>query len=371
MAVTETRANLCLTMIVRDEAAIIERCLAAAAPWIDAYAIHDTGSSDGTADIVRSFFERHGVPGRVTHGRFDDFAQARNDSLAAARDTTAAYDIDYLLLCDADMELVVEDPAFRDSLTADAYLLGQRASNLHYANVRLLRTGAPTRYVGVTHEYLDVGSAARPTLGGAWFRDHAEGSSRPIKFERDLALLERGLTAEPDDARYVFYRAQTLRDLGRYRESVAAYQHRAALGGWEEEVWYSLLQVAILRERLADSDQDVFAAYVAAFERRPGRAETLVELARHLRERGRHELAHIFATRAVQLAPTDDILFVVPACYGWRARDELSVSSYWAGSYAESAALAQTVLTDPELPPAERPRIEQNLAFARERSALH
>lgn len=301
----------------------------------------------------------------MTHGRFDDFAQARNDSLAAARDTAAAYDADYLLLCDADMELVVEDAAFRDSLSADVYLLDQRASGLHYANVRLVRVDAPARYEGVTHEYLDVGSTDRPALGGVWFRDHAEGSSRQGKFERDLALLERGLAAEPDNARYVFYRAQTLRDLGRDRQAVEAYEHRVSLGGWEEEVWYALLQVAVLCERLKDSDHEVLTAYLTAFERRPGRAETLVELARHLRERGRHELAHVFATRAVQLATTDDILFVLPSCYGWRARDELSISSYWVGRYAESAALAQTVLADPQLPPQERPRIEQNLAFAR------
>ncbi len=356
-------------MIVKDEAAIIERCLAAAAPWIDAYAIHDTGSADGTADIVRSFFERHGVPGRVTHGRFDDFAQARNDSLAAARDTAAAHDIDYLLLCDADMELVVEDPAFRDSLAAEVYLLGQRAEGLHYANVRLLRAEVPTRYVGVTHEYLDVGSAVRQGLDGVWFHDHANGSSRQGKFERDLALLEGGLATEPDNARYAFYRAQTLRDLGRHRQAVSAYQHRVDLGGWEEEVWYSLFQVAMLRERLADGDSEVCAAYLTAFEYRPQRAETLVELARYLRESGRHQLAHVFATRAVQLPPTDDILFVIPACYGWRACDELSISSYWVGSYAESAALAQSLLKDPELPPEERARVEQNLDFAR--TALH
>jgi glycosyltransferase involved in cell wall biosynthesis len=371
VAVPDVRARLCLTMIVKDEAAIIERCLAAAVPWIDAYAIHDTGSSDGTAEIVRAFFERHGVPGRVTHGRFDDFAQARNDSLVEARETAAAHAVDYLLLCDADMELVVDDSSFRDSLAADAYLLDQRASGLHYANVRLLRADAETRYVGVTHEYVDVDPATRRALHGAWFRDHAEGSSRHGKFERDLALLERGLIAEPDNARYVFYRAQTLRDLGRDREAVSAYEQRAALGGWEEEVWYSLLQVAVLHERLADGDAEVLAAYLAAFESRPGRAETLVELARHLRERGRHGLAHVFATRAVQLMPTDDILFVIPSCYGWRARDELSVSSYWVGSYAESEELARSVLEDPDLPPEERPRVEKNLAFARERAHLH
>ncbi len=366
----DARARLCLTMIVKDEAAIVERCLAAAAPWIDAYAIHDTGSGDGTPDLVRSFFERRGVPGRVTHGRFEDFAQARNDSLAAAREVAAEHGTDHLLLCDADMELVVEDPSFRESLDADVHLVDQHSDGMRYANVRLVRADVPAHYVGVTHEHLDAGDAPRAALTGVWFRDHAEGSSREHKFERDLALLDRGLADEPDHARYVFYRAQTLRDLGRDREAVAAYEHRASLGGWEEEVWYALLQVAVLRERLGDDDRDVLTAYVAAFERRPGRAETLVELARHLRERGRHELAHVFATRAVQLAPTDDILFVLPACYGWRARDELSISSYWVGRYAESAALAEAVLADPDLPADDRPRVERNLAFARERLDL-
>jgi len=358
-------------MIVKDEAAIIERCLAAVAPWIDAYAVHDTGSTDGTPEIVRSFFERHGVPGRVTHGRFEDFSQARNESLDAARHTAAAYDADYLLLCDADMELIVEEAGFRGSLAAAAYLVDQHAAGLHYANVRLVRADAGARYEGVTHEYLDLGSAERQTLGGVWFLDHAEGSSRHVKFERDLALLDRALAAEPDNARYVFYRAQTLRDLGRDREAVAAYEHRAALGGWEEESWYSLLQVAVLRERLGDPDGEVLAAYLAAYEHRPSRAETLVELARHLREHARHHLAHVFATRAVQLDRPDDLLFVVPECYGWRARDELSVASYWVGRYDESAALAEAVLADPLLPAEHRPRVEQNLAFARDRRSLH
>jgi tetratricopeptide (TPR) repeat protein len=358
-------------MIVKDEAAIIERCLEAALPWIDAYAIHDTGSSDGTPDLVRAFFERHGVPGRVTHGEFHDFAQARNDSLERARETAAEHYVDLLLLCDADMELIVEEPSFRDHLGADAYLVEQRALGLHYDNVRLIRASAPMRYVGVTHEHVDVGASDRVALRGVWFHDHAEGSSRAVKFERDLALLDAGLAAEPDNARYAFYRAQTLRDLGRERDAVAAYEHRVQMGGWEEEVWYSLLQVALLRERLADHPDDVVAAFLAAFERRPARAETLVELARHLREQGRHALAHVFATRAVQLPATDDILFVLADCYGWRARDELAVSSYWVGEHAASAALAEALLADPDLPATERPRVEQNLAFARDALAQH
>jgi glycosyltransferase involved in cell wall biosynthesis len=354
-------------MIVRDEAAIIERCLRSVAPWIDAYAVHDTGSVDGTPEVVTELFAAHGVPGRVTHGTFEDFAQARNDALDAAI-AAAPSDIDYLLLCDADMELVVQDAGFRERLTADAYVVEQRAENLTYGNLRLVRRDVPARYRGLTHEFLDLGGRTPERLRGAWFVDHAEGSSRDVKLERDLALLERGLSEEPHDTRYAFYLAQTLRDLGRHREALAAYERRAAMGGWPEEVWYSLFQVALLRERLGEDDRSVVTAFLTAFEHRPTRAETLVELSRYLREHGgRHDLAHVFATRAAELPLTDDVLFVTPGSYLWRARDELSVTSYWVGRFAESAALAEALLADPNLPPEERERVRKNLAFARER----
>ena len=210
----DSTARLCLTMIVKDEAAIIERCLSAAAPWIDAYAVHDTGSNHGTPDLVTSFFSERGVPGRVTHSNFHDFAQARDDSLDAALASPFTADVDYLLLCDADMELVVDDPGFRTGLTAGAYLMDQLATGLRYANLRLVRRDLPARYVGAP-EHLDLAGGTRETLTGAWFRDHAEGSSREVKFERDLTLLRAGLAAEPDNLRYVFYLAQTLRDLSR------------------------------------------------------------------------------------------------------------------------------------------------------------
>lgn len=367
-SVARPHARLCLTMIVKDEAAIIERCLSAAAPWIDAYAVHDTGSTDGTPELVTSFFRDRGIPGRVTHGRFEDFAQARNDSLDAALADPAGRDTDYLLLCDADMEIVVDDPEFRRGLTAGAYLMDQVASGMRYANLRMVHRALPARYHGVTHEYLDLGGAEHRRLTGAWFRDHAEGASRAAKFERDLAMLRKALSEEPENARYVFYLAQTLRDLGRTDEAIDAYLDRVALGGWEEEVWYSLHQVAQLRERRGDDPDVVLRSFLTAYERRPTRAETLVDLARYLREQGsRHALAHVFATRAVELPLPDDLLFVLPDSYGWKARDELSVSSYWVGRYAESAELAESVLADPALPPSERERVERNLAFARER----
>jgi glycosyltransferase involved in cell wall biosynthesis len=52
--------TIALCMIVRNEAHIIERCLASVLPLIDYVLIVDTGSSDGTQQVVRHYLENTG-----------------------------------------------------------------------------------------------------------------------------------------------------------------------------------------------------------------------------------------------------------------------------------------------------------------------
>ena len=47
-----SRPSLCLSMIVRNEAPVIRRCLASVLPIIDYWAIVDTGSTDGTQGLI-------------------------------------------------------------------------------------------------------------------------------------------------------------------------------------------------------------------------------------------------------------------------------------------------------------------------------
>src|SRR5882724_4033224 len=123
-------------MIVKNEMANLERCLAAVADHIACWVIGDTGSTDGTPDFIRSFFAARGLPGELHSFPFENFEQARNAALDRAEVTPLAYD--YLLLADADMELVVEDRGFRTGLEAPGYRLIQRAhSDLTYWNTRL------------------------------------------------------------------------------------------------------------------------------------------------------------------------------------------------------------------------------------------
>ena len=148
------RPALCLNMIVRNESTIIERCLAATLPAIAAWVICDTGSTDDTPERIQRFFAERGILGELHTFAFESFEQARNEAMRRAR--TASLEFDYLLLADADMELVIEDPGFAEGLSAHSYALRQQ-NDVSYFNTRLVQRDAPARYVGVTHEYLDTG----------------------------------------------------------------------------------------------------------------------------------------------------------------------------------------------------------------------
>lgn len=43
-------------MIIKNESKIIKKCLNSIADYLDYWIISDTGSTDGTQDIIKSFF---------------------------------------------------------------------------------------------------------------------------------------------------------------------------------------------------------------------------------------------------------------------------------------------------------------------------
>ena len=261
---------LCLNMIVKNEMANLERCLSALADHIACWVIGDTGSSDGTQDFIIAFFAARGLPGELHSFPFHNFEQARNAALDHAYASPLGYD--YVLFADADMELVVEDPGFRARLDAPGYRLIQRTDgSLTYWNTRLVKRDAGARYKGVTHEYVDV-SGDVGELRGVWYKDHASGSNRVDKFERDIQLLSKALESEPENGRYWFYLAQSYKDAGRAAEGAQTYAKRADMGGWDEEAWYARLMEARCLRELGDEGGFLRQA-LAAYNQRPQRAD--------------------------------------------------------------------------------------------------
>jgi tetratricopeptide (TPR) repeat protein len=355
---------LCLNMIVKNETANLERCLAAVAPHISCWVIGDTGSTDGTQDFIRSFFAACNIPGELFSLPFVNFAQARNAALDRAR--ASAMPFDYLLLADADLELLVHAPAFARDLTSAAYAVRQR-SGIIYRNIRLLRRDVRASYRGVTHEFLSVPPGEPRNLDDISFLDHASGANRVDKYERDLRLLTEALATERDPvmvARYAFYLANTLRDSGQREAALAMYLRRAGLGHWRQEVSLSLLNAAMLKEATGHDNEEVISAYTAATAACPTRAEALHGAARFCRTKGLYERGYAFAMQGLAIVRPDDALFPEDWIYDYGLRDELAVCAYWTSRYAECRDVCDRLLGDGKLPAEHHARVSRNRELA-------
>jgi tetratricopeptide (TPR) repeat protein len=346
--------TICLCMIVKDEAAVIERCLRSVRPLIDRWVICDTGSADGTPELVGAALA--GVPGSLHRRPWVDFGHNRTELMALAEGTA-----DYLLLLDADMTITCDEAGI-DGLGADSYLL-RHAEDPEYWIKRLVRGDRRWHYVGATHEYItsDLPDRSEP-LDAIVVHHHGDGGTRPQKYERDLRLLTAAHERDPDDPRTVFYLAQTLRDLGRIEPAIESYRRRAAMEGWDEETFYAHYQVGVLSARIGRR-ADAIEALWTAWSRAPHRAEPLCVLASLFRERGEHRAAHAVADRGLQIEIPAQGLFVERWIYEWGLLFEFSIAAYWVGRARAALNACDRLLALPQLPEAHRLQTIENRGF--------
>jgi len=167
--------------------------------------------------------------------------------------------------------------------------------------------------------------------------------------------------AEPDDARTLFYLGQTRQALGDRAGALAAFRRRVELGGWDEEVFWSLYQIG---RTLESAGEWVHAAqaYLSAWDHRPHRAEPLFRLAAGYRAHAHHHVALLYAERAEAIGrPQGDRLFVEEWVYEWGIDAERSISTWWVGRVEESRRLVDALLARHDLDDAYRTALESNL----------
>ena len=367
------KKTICLNMIVKNEAAIIQDTLENIIAHIplDYYVISDTGSDDNTAEIIEQFFAEKGIKGEIHHDKWINFAHNRNCALQHAQGKT-----DYVLIFDAD-DRFEGNFVLPEELTSDRYYF-RMANNISGSNVYfrtlMFRNDGSFYWRGVLHEFVE--QRKKTVVEQKIFGDYyvisgrfGARSNNPQKYLQDALALEKAFYSPEDEDlkdRYAFYTAQSYRDADMPEKAIEWYAKRANLGGWYEEVYYSLLQIALLKIELNAPLDEVQNLLLAAYEYRPQRAESLYHLARQLRLHDKIKLAYIYANAAVSIPPTKDILFVNHSVYEWKAKDELAVSAYWVGNYQLCHDLCLELLANPTIPERDKQRFQENLRFAKE-----
>lgn len=353
-------------MIVRDEAHVIARCIDSVRPLIDAWCIVDTGSTDGTQELVSSLLDD--LPGELHEIPWQDFAFNRSRALELARPLG-----DYSLMIDADVVCVFDagvSPAdIRSALRHDVYDV-RFSEGLEYIRPQLSSTRLDFTYRGVLHEFLAIpdGAVHGGTLEGiryTTFRDGAR-SQNPRKYQDDAEVLRVALASgsEPELApRYTFYLAQSCRDAGLVDDAIDAYRRRSELGGYLEEVYVSLSWVVRLLAGRDGCTPEVVDAALRAADVVPRRAEASCHAATAARGADRMGTAYLFARYAASLPKPEVGLFIEPDVYRWRSLYELSIAAYYVGAIGEGRDATERLLAMEDLPPAERAAVEANRHF--------
>ena len=288
--------KICLNMIVKNESTIIIRLLESVTPLIDSYCICDTGSTDNTITLIQEYCESKNIPGKIIEESFRDFGYNRSYALKFCNDMKNA---DYILLMDADMKLEINTPdiqKFKNMLINDAYYVVQGCPNFYNENIRIIRNDPTYHYWGVTHEYIELPDNAvieNISKDILFINDINDGGCKENKFQRDVELLIKGLEANPNNPRYLFYLANSYRDSKQYEKAIEIYIKRIQVGGWLQETWHSYYSIANCYMELNNPERAILY-WLEAYQIMPTRIENLYKIVNYYRRKGHYAVALIF-----------------------------------------------------------------------------
>ena len=288
--------TLCLNMIVKNESKIITRLFDSVVSIIDCYCICDTGSTDNTVELIKTYFENKNIQGKIVSEPFKNFAYNRNFALKSAVGMS-----DYVLLMDADMILEIKNFNKENLKNFDSCYILQGNNDFYYQNMRIVKNNGLFSYVGVTHEYISTPSNNKLlhiTKDQLFITDYGDGGCKNDKFVRDIKLLTDGIIDEPNNSeRYHFYLANSYHDTGNFEKAIETYEKRIKIGGWNQEIWYSYYRIGLCYKKMGKIADAIFT-WMNAYDFLPSRTENLYEIINHYRHISKSKLAEFFYNMA-------------------------------------------------------------------------
>ena len=221
--------TICLNMIVKDEAPVVKKTLENITKYInlDYYVICDTGSSDNTKEIIKTFFDSKNIKGEIYDDKWVDFAHNRTKAINYAYKKT-----DYLLIFDAD-DSFHGNFSLPENMNADAYDFQFPG----YNRKLLISNHMQWKFRGVLHEILTNIDPIKKTefIKGDYYIESGRTGNRnknPNKYLDDAIILENVFNNSDTESdllpRYCFYCAQSYQ-CANGQEEKAIYYYKKTL----------------------------------------------------------------------------------------------------------------------------------------------
>ncbi len=145
-------------MIVKNEEKNLPRLFSSLQKYVDYYVISDTGSTDNTIAIIKELGEKYHIDGVITQDEWVNFAHNRNIALQNAFKAYSEkkHECKWLLIIDADEELIVQEPDFIADLNPDkSYSIYKKDKGAYFRHLGLVCINQKKwQWNGVTHNYL-------------------------------------------------------------------------------------------------------------------------------------------------------------------------------------------------------------------------
>ena len=307
--------TISLCMIVKNEAGVLERCLADAKDIADEIILVDTGSTDETVDIARRFTDQiYDFPW------IDDFAAARNFSFSKAS-------MDYCMWLDADDRILPQDQEallkLKEELdpATDVVMMRYHASVnstgkplFTYYRERIVRNRAGFVWAGAVHEAITP--RGRIVYSDIAITHDKVGQGDP---DRNLRIYERQLAQGVAlDLRGQFYYGRELYYHARYQDAI-----RVLEGFLTDPHGYLENQIEACRVlgwcyRALDDREGALRSLLASLRFDTPRAEVCCDIGQVLMDMGRYRQAIFWYETALARPRNDNSgAFVLPECYGY------------------------------------------------------
>jgi hypothetical protein len=293
-----------LCIMVKNAGPLFEKVLTENLPIIDRWTILDTGSTDGTQDIIRKVLKNK--KGQLYEEPFINFRESRNRCLDLAGKTCK-----YNLMLDDTYVIKNDLRKFLNTVRGDqfatSYSLLIRSDDSEYYSNRITKSNKNHRYIYTIHEVIQFeGNKENVVIpkDAAYILDYRADYMEKRTMDRkkyDIEQLYLMVNEDPDNPRHYYYLAQTYNLLEDYENALYWFKKRATteLKGHSQEAVDSWFEYArILNFKLNKPWDECKEAYEKAYNLDTSRPDSLYFIGIHYFLEGDRKTAYYYFKKA-------------------------------------------------------------------------